>query len=160
MSNPLPRQALHEQWANTALTLPITLPLHVVILYFLPPIFFQTDMRLLPALLGGSLFSLCITAIGLYISTLQHRHCRWQLSRESLSFCIGVWWRREHYIARTRVQYIDVQQGPLERRFGISRLIIHTAGTMNAIVLKGLLYEDAQRIREELINDTLATEPA
>lgn len=50
-----------------------------------------------------------------------------------------------------RVQHIDVDQGPLERAFGLSSLTVHTAGTHNASVnLPGLATEDAVAMREEI----------
>ena len=44
-----------------------------------------------------------------------------------------------------RVQHIDVAQGPIERRFGLATLILHTAGTRGAAVpLPGLLRHDGR----------------
>jgi len=59
-----------------------------------------------------------------------------------------------------RVQHIDVGQGPIERLFGLSSLILHTAGTHNStVILPGLRREKAeemcdtirQYIKEEMI---------
>ena len=64
----------------------------------------------------------------------------------------GVYFRRIINVPRSRVQHTDVSQGPLERRFGLGTLVIHTAGTTNAKVpLAGLDYETARRIRAHLI---------
>ena len=50
-----------------------------------------------------------------------------------------------------RVQHIDVDQGPLERAFGLGTLILHTAGNHNAsISLPGLAHADALAMREEI----------
>jgi membrane protein YdbS with pleckstrin-like domain len=50
-----------------------------------------------------------------------------------------------------RVQHLDVAQGPLERAFGVTRLVLHTAGTMNSqIVLPGLTRATAEGIRDEI----------
>lgn len=50
-----------------------------------------------------------------------------------------------------RVQHIDVAQGPIERRFGLARLILHTAGTRGAsIPLPGLVHEEAERMRDRI----------
>ena len=48
-----------------------------------------------------------------------------------------------------RVQHIDIARGPLERYFGLSTLVLHTAGTHNAsILLPGLGEHDAVAMRE------------
>jgi membrane protein YdbS with pleckstrin-like domain len=50
-----------------------------------------------------------------------------------------------------RVQHIDVTQGPLERRFGLGTLVLHTAGTRSgAVGLPGLLFEEAGQIRDHI----------
>ena len=50
-----------------------------------------------------------------------------------------------------RVQHIDVAQGPIERRFGLARLILHTAGTRSAeIPLPGLVQHEAEQMRDRI----------
>ena len=50
-----------------------------------------------------------------------------------------------------RVQHIDVAQGPVERRFGLATLILHTAGTRGAAVpLPGLPHAEAERMRDRI----------
>ena len=50
-----------------------------------------------------------------------------------------------------RVQHIDVAQGPVERRFGLATLILHTAGTRGAAVpLPGLPHGEAERLRDRI----------
>ena len=53
---------------------------------------------------------------------------------------------------RSRVQHTDVAQGPIQRRFGLATLTVHTAGSDAAQVhLNGLEYQDALVIRDYLI---------
>jgi membrane protein YdbS with pleckstrin-like domain len=50
-----------------------------------------------------------------------------------------------------RVQHIDIAQGPLERAFGVSRLIVHTAGTLHSqVTVPGLLRRTAEAMRDEI----------
>jgi hypothetical protein len=50
-----------------------------------------------------------------------------------------------------RVQHLDVAQGPLERTFGVARLILHTAGTSHAIVvLPGISRPTAEELRDTI----------
>lgn len=65
----------------------------------------------------------------------------------------GVFWQQQHTVPRNRVQHIDITTGPLERRYELSKLVLHTAGTRNAsVTLPGLLQDDAAALRQELIN--------
>lgn len=62
------------------------------------------------------------------------------------------WWTQVHTIVPvSRVQHIDVSQGPLERMFGVARLALHTAGTDAALVVViGLKRETAEEIRDAI----------
>jgi uncharacterized protein len=52
-----------------------------------------------------------------------------------------------------RIQHIDVEQGPIQRRYGLATLSVHTAGNYNSKVsLPGLLYADAVALRETIRN--------
>ena len=60
------------------------------------------------------------------------------------------WLTRRHTVVPvSRVQHIDVSQGPLERSAGVATLSLHTAGTeQNLVVLPGIKRERAEEIRD------------
>ena len=63
----------------------------------------------------------------------------------------GLWTRTQTAVPFGRVQHIDVAQGPVERRFGLARLILHTAGTRSAAIpLPGLLHDQAEAMRDRI----------
>lgn len=63
----------------------------------------------------------------------------------------GVLWRTVSVVPHARIQHVDTRRGPLERRVGLARLVIYTAGTRGASVpILGLDEEAAERLREEL----------
>ena len=63
----------------------------------------------------------------------------------------GLFTRVRTVVPFGRVQHIDVAHGPIERRFGLATLILHTAGTRGAAVpLPGLLHEEAERMRDRI----------
>ncbi len=63
----------------------------------------------------------------------------------------GVWIRVRTAVPFGRVQHIDVAQGPIERRFGLARLILHTAGTRSAqLPLPGLTQSEAEKMRDRI----------
>jgi len=63
----------------------------------------------------------------------------------------GVIWQKKIIVPRNRVQHTDVSQGPLERKYKLAELTVHTAGTRNASVkLPGIKYNLAEQLRESL----------
>ncbi len=64
----------------------------------------------------------------------------------------GILFRVLQLLPLSRVQHVDVQRGPLERRYGLASLILHTAGTHAAILtIPGLDAAEAVRLRDRLI---------
>lgn len=62
------------------------------------------------------------------------------------------WLMRVHTVVPvSRVQHIDVSQGPLERSAGVVTLSLHTAGTENSlVVLPGISRQRAEEIRDAI----------
>jgi membrane protein YdbS with pleckstrin-like domain len=80
------------------------------------------------------------------------RHASWRLDVRGLEIRRGVVWREVVNVPRSRVQHTDVSQGPLERRFGLATLVVHTAGTEHAATqLPGLEHGTAMIIRDHLV---------
>jgi len=83
---------------------------------------------------------------------VEHRHMRWRVDEEGIEIRAGVIWRSVVNVPRSRVQHTDVEQGPVQRRYGLSTLALHTAGTEHAKVsLPGLTREDALAVRNFLL---------
>jgi membrane protein YdbS with pleckstrin-like domain len=75
----------------------------------------------------------------------------YQISADRLRVVRGLLFRSDTVVPFGRVQHIDVDQGPLERFFGIATLTLHTAGNHNASVsLPGLDEPLARAMREEI----------
>jgi membrane protein YdbS with pleckstrin-like domain len=83
---------------------------------------------------------------------LRYRCCTWRLSGFGLEIREGVWFRRLISVPRSRVQHIEVQRGPLQSRFGIASLVVHTAGHQDSeIRLSGLEHHIALLLRDDLL---------
>jgi membrane protein YdbS with pleckstrin-like domain len=90
----------------------------------------------------------------------RYRCWGYRLGEDELQLAYGLWLRVRTVVPFTRVQHIDLAQGPIERSFGVARLILHTAGTRSgAITLPGLATADAERFRD-LIRSQIREDPA
>lgn len=77
---------------------------------------------------------------------------RFRLDDSGLSIRRGVYWQSETHVPRSRVQHTDIERGPLDRRLGLTDLMIHTAGSQMATVrLAGLSTERATTLRDALL---------
>lgn len=62
----------------------------------------------------------------------------------------GVWWRRLVAVPYGRMQFVDVQAGPVHRLFGIATVTLHTASTETAGHILGVEAAEAARLRNAL----------
>jgi uncharacterized protein len=94
-----------------------------------------------------------LIALALIIRIPQTRYNArgYQISADRLRVVRGLMFRHDTVVPFGRVQHIDVNQGPLERFFGIATLTLHTAGNHNAsVALPGLGEELAREMREDI----------
>lgn len=79
------------------------------------------------------------------------RHQRWTLDGADLWLRQSHMWWRETRVPTSRVQHVDIKHGPLERRFGLATLVVHTAAVqLSGITVRGLDDADAQHLRDTL----------
>jgi uncharacterized protein len=96
----------------------------------------------------------CLLALpgwGAWLALKQHRYTHWLLDGDGFGLRRGRFWYRETRVPATRVQHLDLKRGPLERRFGLATLVIHTAGTRHsAVSVEGLDAGVAETLRDHL----------
>lgn len=83
----------------------------------------------------------------------RRRYNRWgyDMSEGQIQIVRGYLFYTDTIVPFNRVQHIDVGQGPLERLFGLSSLVLHTAGTHNStVVLPGLRRDTAEDMRDTI----------
>lgn len=126
----------------------------------------QLVLLLLPVLIGalliesaglpvpGTLFvpvALIAAYLALSLPKRRYRSRGYDLSADRLRVVKGVLFHVDTTVPFGRVQHLDVEQGPLERLYGLATLKLHTAGTHNASVsLQGLAHEGALGMREAI----------
>ncbi len=62
----------------------------------------------------------------------------------------GVLWRKLTVVPYGRMQLVEVTSGPLERKFGLARLQLHTAAAATDATVPGLGPAEAERLRDRL----------
>lgn len=109
------------------------------------------DEGLLPT--GVIIGAVMLVALVLIIRIPSRRYNArgYQISADRLRVVRGLLFRSDTVVPFSRVQHIDVEQGPIERFFGIATLTLHTAGNHNAsVTLPGLGEPLAREMREDI----------
>ena len=118
------------------------------------------------ALLGGLVVALAVVvevwpvavvivpaiAAGALFGRAAWRRRSWALAPRALELQRGVVVHRASSIPYERIQQIDVERGPIERMFGLSQLVVRTAAATTDANVYGLAPEDADRLRQELLD--------
>jgi uncharacterized protein len=111
---------------------------------------FQRAAGLPPGLALGPGLVLAALLI-FYTPGRRYRAWSFAAAEDELHVQHGIWLKSRTIVPFGRVQHIDVSQGPVERRYDVGTLTLHTAGTRgSAVSLPGLDIGDAERMRDEI----------
>ncbi|MCF6523666.1 PH domain-containing protein [Streptomyces sp. JJ36] len=78
------------------------------------------------------------------------RSWRYAERADDLLIARGVLRRELTVVPYGRMQLVEVTSGPLERRYGLARLQLHTAAATTDATIPGLVPEEAARLRDRL----------
>lgn len=110
----------------------------------------QWRAELSPGVIVGPviLFGLVSTV---FLAPRRWRRWGYAFTERELHIAFG-WFTRVHTVVPvSRVQHIDVSQGPIERSAGVATLSLHTAGAENSlVVLSGISLRRAEEIRDAI----------
>ncbi|WP_049580389.1 PH domain-containing protein [Streptomyces sp. SBT349] len=110
----------------------------------------------LPPLLGAGVWALLAAVpLGLALWGWRALGRNWRSWRylerdDDLLISRGVLWRQLTVVPYGRMQLVEVTSGPLERKFGLARLQLHTAAAATDATIPGLTPPDAERLRDRL----------
>jgi membrane protein YdbS with pleckstrin-like domain len=94
-----------------------------------------------------------VLALTLWLFLLVGRQVRaigYAEQEDDLLIRTGVMFRTLVVVPYGRMQYVDVQAGPLDRALGLARVQLHTASPGTDAAIPGLPPEEAARLRERL----------
>ena len=81
----------------------------------------------------------------------RYNHWGYDASSDRLRIIHGHLFYSDTVVPYGRIQHMDVDQGPIERPYGLATFSAHTAGTHGStIVLPGLAHADALALRERI----------
>ncbi|MGV3618188.1 MAG: PH domain-containing protein [Fimbriimonas sp.] len=117
----------------------------------------RLDSWPLPFPMIGPGLGLLKTIFGWFMAGRQYEQWTYALREHDLVLTHGVLWRTRRCVARDRVQHLDVNSGPLDRRFGLVQVSIYAAGALGGIgSIPGMTPEAAEALRAALLERTAA----
>lgn len=82
-------------------------------------------------------------------------YMKYAVREKDISYASGWLWKSMTTVPFNRVQHCDIRQGILDRRFGLSRLTIYTAGGQSTdLMVPGLLPETAEKLKAFILGST------
>ena len=95
-----------------------------------------------------------------YVLTIKaFRKKLYALREKDIIYKEGLFWRTQLLVPFNRIQHAEVNQGPLQRVFGLSELRIYTAGGSSSdLAISGIAHKEAQSIKYYLLHKTASDE--
>lgn len=91
------------------------------------------------------------TVVAWWWTGVEFSRWAWRLTSDMFEVRRGVLIRRTHLVPRSRIQNVTTTAGPLQRRFGLLSLTVHTAGARTRnVTVEDLEEEAAESIRQHL----------
>ncbi|OEU90574.1 hypothetical protein DB35_05260 [Streptomyces abyssalis] len=103
-----------------------------------------------PAWAAFGLLPLAAVAWGWGALGRNWRSWRYVERADDLLISRGVLWRQLTVVPYGRMQLVEVTSGPLERRYGLARVQLHTAAATTDATIPGLAPDEAERLRDRL----------
>lgn len=103
-----------------------------------------------PRGLFGGLVTLGVLVWGVVVPPVAYERWRFALRADDLWIRRGILIRTVSVIPYRRLQFVDTEQGPLARLFGLAELVVHTAAPGTSGRVPGLDAQEAEVIRERL----------
>ena len=90
----------------------------------------------------------------LILPDLTWSHWRYEVGEDEVDLQHGVWTVTRTLVPMARIQHVDTRRGPLERRFGLASVVLHTAAGASEIPALADPVAEAVRDRIALLANT------
>lgn len=141
-TTPLPR-GIHTLWRVMAVVQAAVVAVVAVLL----GIVFDSAVVVTVALV----FAVVFLVVRWWVIELDYARFRWGIDDRWVERRSGVITRTTQVVPRSRVQTLTTRAGPIDRRLGLSSVVIHTAGTHTPnLVIPHLELDVAERLKAEL----------
>ncbi len=104
------------------------------------------------------ILSLAIAALGFLLTAYQSKADQYKfyaLREQDISYSSGLIFKKTVCQPLLRVQHVELKRGPIDRKIGLGKLQVFSAGgAMYTFAIPGLELKDAQRLRNFILNDT------
>ncbi len=121
-------------------------------IWFLPPLIAATaaavflhPLSWIAVALVAAAFAWTLWIIGRQVSAHRYRE-----DAEDMIVARGRWWRSVTVVPYGRIQFIDIDEGPLLRAFGLATVKLNTASASSDAQLSGIPRDEARALRERL----------
>ena len=133
-----PDEKLKQMWLAI---LGISFLASYVLVFFILSIFYAVyqEKAILIAFLIISIIEIPLAVI-LYIWIPYYfKSIKYMVSDDFVRIQQGVFWKSLSTIPYEKVQNVDMSQGPIERKFGLGRVLLHTAGYSGQSTAEGII---------------------
>ena len=94
---------------------------------------------------------------GYYLQMMQGpdevKRKKYALREHDIIYSSGLIWRQKTVVPFSRIQHVEVTEGPIDRLFDLSRLNIYTAGGSSSdLTIPGLMPSRAESIKHYILN--------
>lgn len=138
----LPKKALYCMYTTTAITTVIIIAIITAILHF----FSLFSKPVIPVIFG---IILALSLADCLISPFfRYRRYRYAIDEECIYVKEGFLWMTETIVPLERLHKISMSQGPMDRFFGLTKVVVTTAG--GDATISFLAYESALSITDAL----------
>lgn len=103
--------------------------------------------------IGGAITLLSIWLV--FYNGISFHYMGYAVREKDITYVSGWLWKSMTTIPFNRVQHCDFKQGLLDRRFGLAKLTIYTAGGQNTdLEIPGLLPDTAEKLKTYILRST------
>lgn len=134
-------------WADLVLNLLFVLVVAAILVFVV--VINSGEQRIVPLIVLG------VVVVALFVNALfafrRVRAIGYVLREDDLLFRRGIMFERVVAVPYGRLQLVDVTRGPLMRAMGLATLKFVTASAATGVQLPGLKIEDAEALRDRLV---------